>query len=99
MTLVELGMRVRDARKQKKLTQAALGERLGLSRQVILRLENGDAMEIGLARVLAIFEALDLDVELRPARPERPTLEEVYAENEAARKALAEAHRGRRSRV
>lgn len=87
MDLTELGKAVRQARNSKKLTQAQLGETLGLSRQVILRLEQGQSTDIGLAKVLAILQAVGLDLSVRAAGGVRPTLEDMYAENIAERKA------------
>jgi transcriptional regulator with XRE-family HTH domain len=63
-------------RKELKLTQAELGTLAGISREMIVRFENGATHDIGLRRFLRLLIALNLDLQLKP-RHERPTTDEL----------------------
>ncbi|MDM0027667.1 helix-turn-helix domain-containing protein [Variovorax saccharolyticus] len=63
-SLSELGATIRSARRRKKLSQAALGERAGLSRMPVYRLEAGK--DISLASLLAMLAPLGLTLSLDP---------------------------------
>ncbi len=52
-SLSEVGTVIRSARRRKKLSQAALGERAGLSRMPVYRLEAGK--DVSLASLLAML--------------------------------------------
>lgn len=66
-TSTELGARLREQRRALGLSQAALAERLGTSRQWIVDLEHGKPrLELGL--VLRAVAALDLDVRIDEPR-------------------------------
>ncbi len=54
----ELGKRVRKVRKSRRLTQADVAERAGLSRPTVSMFERGN--EVSLDSFLSIFRALDL---------------------------------------
>lgn len=64
-----------DRRKERGLTQEALGTRAKVSREMVSRFEN-DTHDIGLRRLLRLCDALELDLTVRPGHG-RPTLEEV----------------------
>lgn len=62
----ELGTRMRDQRLEMGLSQAALAQRVGVSRSWVVQVERGNAgAEIGL--VLKALAALGLDLDLRAA--------------------------------
>jgi HTH-type transcriptional regulator/antitoxin HipB len=71
----DLGLLIRDRRKQLGLDQQALAQRAGVSRQWIVEVEQGKSRAaIGL--LLKTLRALDLDLEATPApsesRPDGP---------------------------
>jgi len=59
--LVELGERLRIARKAKGMTQAALAQQVDLSRAALIRIEQG-AQEVGVLNLRHLAEALDVSV-------------------------------------
>jgi len=66
-SLSEVGAVIRSARRRKKLSQAALGERAGLSRMPVYRLEAGK--DVSLASLLAMLAPLGLALSLDPREP------------------------------
>ena len=77
-----LGAAVRQARRDRGLTQADVAALAGVSRPWLSQLENGKrSVEMG--KVLAVLDALGLymAVEQAPARPDRPAAEDVLAEH------------------
>lgn len=78
-----LGLRVRELRKARKLSQAALGEAARLSEEWIRKIERGDG-----APSFDTIEALGKALKVQPVelfeRPERsPALEKLIARAEA----------------
>ena len=68
----DLGLLIRDRRKQLGLDQQALAQRAGVSRQWIVEVEQGKPRAaIGL--LLKTLRALDLELEAKPARFEDRT--------------------------
>ena len=55
----DLGLRLRKARIRRKITQADLGARTGISRQLIVKMEKGDP-KVSLAKWVKVSTALDL---------------------------------------
>jgi len=77
--LFEIGKQIRAARKRRKITQAALGKVLGMSRTTIGQIERGTVQDIGVRKLIRVLQFLDLEMRIRPAgRP--PTLEELREE-------------------
>jgi HTH-type transcriptional regulator / antitoxin HipB len=76
MDLDEIGLLICQARKRQKLSQASLGQQLGMSRATISGIENGTVPEIGIRKVLAICAALGLEL-LAQERTRRPTLQQL----------------------
>ena len=77
--LIEIGQKIRQARKGRKVSQAELANALGMSRTTIGQIENGTVQEIGVRKLIRILEYLGLELRVRPAgRP--PTLEELREE-------------------
>lgn len=74
--LLYIGKQIREARKSRKVSQAALAKTLGMSRTTIGQIENGTVQEIGVRKLFRVLEFLGLELRVRPAgRP--PTLEEL----------------------
>jgi len=74
------------ARRQRGLTQAALAARSGMSRVTIARLEAGSARDVRVGTIVALCEALGLELAAVPAGA-RPALETLLArERERARR-------------
>ena len=55
----DLGLRLRKARIRRKITQADLGARTGISRQLIVKMEKGNPT-VSLAKWVKVSTALDL---------------------------------------
>lgn len=83
MTLPELGQKLRDARKARRLSQGELASSLGMSRATISAIENGTVSEIGVRKLMALATALSLELLLEPRR-DRPTLQQLREERRAA---------------
>lgn len=67
--LVELGELIRRRRTDHGLSQNELADKVGATRQWVSRLEKGKN-EIGTARLLAVLNTLELNLEIRPPRLE-----------------------------
>jgi transcriptional regulator with XRE-family HTH domain len=80
MDLVELGERVKAARKSKGWSQTKLAQAAGISRARLEALENARLAEMGIKHLLRILNALDLDLRLTQFNRGRPTLEDLVAE-------------------
>ena len=66
-TVRDLGAALRDARRVARLSQEALAERAGVSRQWLSRLETGSNPGAELRKVLDVLAALDLALQLGPS--------------------------------
>lgn len=86
MNLEEIGEKIREARKTQKLSQAAVGKLLGMSRATISGVENGTISEIGVRKLMALCAVLGLELIALPKRS-RPTLQELIKEQHATRRA------------
>jgi HTH-type transcriptional regulator / antitoxin HipB len=84
MDLPEIGSLVREARKTAKRSQSELARALGMSRATISAIENGTIAEIGIRKVMALCEALGLEVRVVPEK-RRPTIHELREEHRAAK--------------
>jgi transcriptional regulator with XRE-family HTH domain len=80
MDLIELGERVKAARKSKGWSQTKLAHAAGVSRARLEALENARLAEMGIKHLLRILNALDLDLRLTQFNRGRPTLEDLAAE-------------------
>lgn len=77
--LFDIGKKIREARKSRKITQAELAKNLGMSRTTIGQIENGTVQEIGVRKLIRLLDFLGLELRVRPAgKP--PTLEELRNE-------------------
>lgn len=86
MDLVELGERIKAARKRKGWSQSRLAQAASVSRARLEALENARIADIGFKVLLRILHALSLDLRLTDFNRGRPTLEDLTAE-EAGRNA------------
>jgi transcriptional regulator with XRE-family HTH domain len=86
MDLIELGERIKAARKSKGWSQGKLARTAGVSRSRLEALENQRIAEIGFKPLLRILHALGLDLRVTELNRGRPTLEDLAAE-EAERNA------------
>jgi transcriptional regulator with XRE-family HTH domain len=75
MNVDQLRLVIIARRKERKLTQAQLGLRTRIRREVISRFESA-RQTIDLDQLVRICDALDLELVLRPGRG-RPVLEEL----------------------
>jgi len=77
--LFYIGKEIRQARKNRKVSQTKLAKALGMSRTTIGQIENGSVQEIGVRKLIRVLEFLGLELRVRPAgRP--PTMEELREE-------------------
>lgn len=77
----DIAAQIRDTRKAKKLTQAALAARAGISRAQIERLENDKLGDMGIVLILRVLRVLDLDLTLQAFNHGRPTLDDLVKDN------------------
>jgi transcriptional regulator with XRE-family HTH domain len=80
--MMELGNRMRLARKEKKLTQAQLAGMAGISRKTLGEIETGTVVDVGIRKVERVLDILGLELTVRPLGAP-PTLEELQRENQA----------------
>ena len=74
--LFDIGKQIKQARKNRKVSQAELAKSLGMSRTTIGQIENGSIQEIGVRKLIRVLEFLGMELRIHPAgRP--PTLEEI----------------------
>ena len=81
LDLISIGKEVAGSRKALKLSQAALSRKAGLCRATLDALENGRAGELGFSKLTKLLAAAGLELKLRTARSNRPTLEELLQED------------------
>jgi len=67
----ELGRAIRDGRTARKLTQAQLAARAGVSLNTLNRLENGLFPDLGIKKAGAILEKLGMELDIKPAEPKK----------------------------
>jgi len=66
MYFQEIGAPLKEARKIRGLTQAALADRVGLCRTTVNQLENGVFPDLGAKKLLALLSAVGLELALAP---------------------------------
>jgi transcriptional regulator with XRE-family HTH domain len=84
MDLVEIGTAFKVARRESRLTQAALARTLGMSRATLSALESGRCDEIGIRKLTALLESVGLEVLVAPRR-RRPTIDELRGQRRNAK--------------
>jgi transcriptional regulator with XRE-family HTH domain len=80
-SLADFGSQIAHARKEKSLTQVQLARLAGLSRATVDALENARTTDTGASRLIRILGVLGLELVVRPATQQRPTLEELLEES------------------
>lgn len=80
--LFEIGQQIKQARKNRKLSQVELGRALGMSRTTIGQIENGTMQDVGVRKLIRLLEYLGLELRVRPAGTP-PTLEELREEGDS----------------
>ena len=81
LDLISIGKEIAESRRKLKFSQSALARKAGLSRATLEALENGRAGELGFSKVTRLLAALGLELTLRTARSQRPTLDELMQED------------------
>jgi transcriptional regulator with XRE-family HTH domain len=76
-----LGESIARARRLQNLRQADLASKAGVSRATIDALENGRSRDIGVSKLARILAAIGLELSIRPATSERPTLDELIKDD------------------
>jgi transcriptional regulator with XRE-family HTH domain len=79
MQLAEVGAPLKRARMTMGLSQEQLASPLGMSRSTISAIEGRRCEEIGFNKLVALLDAVGIEVTLRP-RTGRPTLDELREE-------------------
>ncbi len=79
--LASIGQTVRQARREKRLSQDRLSQLSGVSRARIAALEGDKITDITFGNLLNILHALDLDLRVVALSRKRPTLEDLQAEH------------------
>ena len=79
---ISIGKKIAESRKKLKLSQTALSRKAGLSRATLDALENGRAGELGFSKVTKLLAVLGLELTLRTASSQRPTLDELMLEED-----------------
>ena len=79
MTISEIGMHLRAARKRAGLSQAQLADPLGMSRSTVSAIESGRCAEIGAMKLFALLEMTGLELNVSEKR-RRPTIDDLRAE-------------------
>lgn len=69
-TVPQFGAAVREQRTRASLTQQELADRAGVSRRWLGMFENGRNLGAELSKVLALVQALDMELTLQPAQPQ-----------------------------
>jgi transcriptional regulator with XRE-family HTH domain len=72
-------------RKARRLTQHQLAAQARVSRDLIAKLETGRLPELGVKKLLRILNAVGLDLRVTTLNLNRPTLEDLQAEEEAGK--------------
>ena len=78
--LAQIGQVVRQARRSRRLSQDRLSRLSGVSRARIAALESERIGDITFRNLLNILQALDLDLRVVALNRQRPTLEDLRAD-------------------
>jgi transcriptional regulator with XRE-family HTH domain len=81
LDLPAIGEQIAERRRALKLSQVKLAGKAGLSRATLDALENGRAGEVGFSRITRLLAALGLELQVRPASSQRPTLDDLMQED------------------
>lgn len=81
LDLISIGDRIAECRKALKLSQSALSRQAHVSRATLDALENGRTGELGFSKLTKLLTALGLELTLRTASSQRPTLDDLMQED------------------
>jgi DNA-binding XRE family transcriptional regulator len=80
--LTDLGVLVKEARRERRMTQAELAAMVGLARQTVVAFEAGCTPEISFSAVVRLMSAVGLDLRAGAYREARRTLDDLVDEEE-----------------
>jgi transcriptional regulator with XRE-family HTH domain len=83
MNLTELANAFKDARLSRRLSQLEVAKATGISRLTITKFESGASQEIGVLKLLSLFQKVGLELQARPAG-QRRTLKDIEIELDSA---------------
>ena len=69
MEFYEIGEKIKELRKEKKLTQEKLAKSAGISRQTLSKLENGQIDKLSLQLFTRVIDELDYELEIIQKKP------------------------------
>jgi transcriptional regulator with XRE-family HTH domain len=82
MDIKQVGLLIRQKRRDVMLTQQQLAQQAGLSRATVASLESGALSEIGFTKLQRLLEAVGLELRVAQAPTDRPTMDELMAINQ-----------------
>ena len=69
MEFYEIAQKIKEIRKEKKLSQNTLAIQVGITRQTLSKLEKGEIGKVSLQVFIKILEALDHELHLEEKKP------------------------------
>lgn len=69
MEFYEIGEKIKESRKEKNLSQTTLSDKVGITRQTLSKLENGETGKISLQVFVKVLEALDQELYIEDKKP------------------------------
>ena len=81
LKLHSIGSQIALRRRSLGFSQSNLAHKASVSRATLDALENGRSGELGFSKVANILSALGLELKLREANIQRPTLDELLEED------------------
>lgn len=78
--VIELGAAIKEARRERGLTQGQVAVAIGSSRTRVIAFENGYAPEMSIATVIRMMNMVGLDFRLSTYNDGCPTLDDLQAE-------------------
>jgi transcriptional regulator with XRE-family HTH domain len=69
MNLLELGAKIKQLRKERKITQADLAKQAGISRATLSKLENGYFAQVSIVVLNDILNHLGYELDIKPLNP------------------------------
>lgn len=82
-TIADLGLALKQLRRQTKMTQEQLAGALGMRQEALSRLECGRANDFSVTRLLRLAQTMGYELQFVPLHG-RPTLSDVLAETRAS---------------
>ncbi len=69
MEFYEIAEKIKNIRKEKKLSQSVLAKKAGISRQTLSKLENGEIGKISLQVFIKVLDVLDQEMFIDEQKP------------------------------